>query len=78
MQILCRQETIFCTRMNNNKKGAKISIPHALQQGALSCFFGTKKHNVLQRYSFLLTRQIQTIAKRHIWRKSVKNGTTTA
>ncbi len=38
MQILCRQETIFCTRMNNNKKGAKNSIPNALQQGALSFF----------------------------------------
>lgn len=72
MQILCRQETIFCTRMNNNKKGAKNSIPNALQQGALS-FFGTKKHNVLQRYSFLLTWQTQTIAKRHIWRKSAQN-----
>lgn len=38
MQILCRQETIFCTRMDNNKKGAKNSIPNALQQGALSFF----------------------------------------
>lgn len=42
MQILCRQETIFCTRMNNNKKGAKNSIPNALQQGALSFFSGRK------------------------------------